>query len=144
MSKNLGKQLAQFGKRRCWKCKEIFPLTKDFFNKCTNVNRPTNFQFQYMCRMCGKRNLNKVRIELIEKSKNKCQKCGLFDEDISFFDIDHIIPNKNPRKRWFKLEPEDRNNLQVLCPNCHRRKTLSSKDFFNRRLFAYSSSQTKH
>lgn len=45
-----------------------------------------------------------------------CQVCQFRDEEIA--EVDHILPKS--------LYPElrlDLNNLQVLCPNCHRRKT---------------------
>ena len=46
-----------------------------------------------------------------------CQKCATYCGDHRFFDIDHILPRH-------KKGGSRRNNLQVLCPNCHRKKTL--------------------
>lgn len=49
-----------------------------------------------------------------------CQKCGL--RDVEIVEVDHILPKS--------IYPElklDINNLQVLCPNCHRRKTIKDK-----------------
>ena len=46
-----------------------------------------------------------------------CQVCGLRDEEI--MEVDHMLPKS--------IYPDlilDINNLQVLCPNCHRRKTI--------------------
>jgi len=46
-----------------------------------------------------------------------CQVCGLYEPEI--VEVDHILPKC--------IYPElrlDINNLQVLCPNCHKRKTL--------------------
>ncbi len=46
-----------------------------------------------------------------------CQKCHCYSADPRFFDIDHIIPRS-------KKGHGKRSNLQVICPNCHRRKTI--------------------
>jgi len=46
-----------------------------------------------------------------------CSKCGEASHDPRFFDLDHIQPrHKSGNGR--------RQNLQILCPNCHRRKTI--------------------
>jgi len=52
-----------------------------------------------------------------------CQKCGVYSGEFAFFDIDHISPR-------LKGGHGKKDNLQVLCPNCHRKKTLL--DVFNR------------
>lgn len=47
-----------------------------------------------------------------------CSKCGLHSPDFRFFDVDHITPrSKHGHGR--------RDNLQILCPNCHRSKTIA-------------------
>lgn len=49
-----------------------------------------------------------------------CAHCGLIDRDI--MDADHIIPKSvDPKLK------HDINNLQTLCPNCHKRKTLKER-----------------
>lgn len=46
-----------------------------------------------------------------------CQSCSLYSGEYRFFEIDHIIPrHKGGHGR--------RSNLQVLCPNCHKHKTI--------------------
>lgn len=60
--------------------------------------------------------LNKLSGLPILNSNWSCV-CGEKSEDPSFFDIDHI----HPRHRGGRGK---RDNLQILCPNCHRRKTL--------------------
>jgi 5-methylcytosine-specific restriction endonuclease McrA len=46
----------------------------------------------------------------------KCAQCGLFNTQHRFFDIDHILPRSKGGNGL-------RDNLQILCPNCHRIKT---------------------
>jgi len=49
-----------------------------------------------------------------------CQICGLKDEEIS--QVDHILPvSKYPE---LKLNMD---NMRVLCPNCHARKSIKEK-----------------
>lgn len=45
-----------------------------------------------------------------------CLKCGLFSVEHRFFDLDHRTPRHKGGKGG--------KNLQILCPNCHREKTL--------------------
>jgi HNH endonuclease len=46
-----------------------------------------------------------------------CQHCGLYSDHVQFFDIDHIKPRRQGGD-------SQTSNLQILCPNCHRIKTL--------------------
>jgi 5-methylcytosine-specific restriction endonuclease McrA len=50
-----------------------------------------------------------------------CQHCEFTCNDVRFFDLDHIIP----RSQGGSDSPT---NLQVLCPNCHRLKTIADVD----------------
>lgn len=61
--------------------------------------------------------LNKVAKQLLSRLGWACARCSVADTDFRFFDIDHITPRS--RKGHSRLD-----NLQILCPNCHRRKTL--------------------
>lgn len=57
----------------------------------------------------------------------KCSVCLVEDKDFAFFDIHH----KHPRADG---GCDTESNLQVLCPNCHRRETLTwmkSRNFKN-------------
>jgi 5-methylcytosine-specific restriction endonuclease McrA len=45
-----------------------------------------------------------------------CQDCGLRDVDI--VEVDHIVSKKERPDLHLSVE-----NMQALCPNCHRRKT---------------------
>ena len=72
-------------------------------------------------------NNNKTRRLIIEEVNFRCEHCGLHKPDgYSFFDIDHIKPIRRRGSRWRQgmYKKESRKNLQVLCPNCHRIKTI--------------------
>lgn len=59
------------------------------------------------------------RVKILERDGYKCCLCKLKNENSFFFDIDHI----NGNNRDNRME-----NLQTLCPNCHRLKTFSNGD----------------
>lgn len=71
---------------------------------------------------------NEKRIEIVKSFGMMCGSCGMKHDEHQFFDIDHKKP-VNRRKNgitgnWEKLW-NDRKNLQLLCPNCHREKTMA-------------------
>jgi predicted HNH restriction endonuclease len=69
-----------------------------------------------------------VRVKIITERGNKCETCGLYNEHPSFFDLDHVIPIKRGRgHRYYKMKAKD--EVIVLCPNCHRLKTISEDGF---------------
>lgn len=47
-----------------------------------------------------------------------CALCGEQNDDHRFFDVDHVIPKA-------KGGDNSRANLQVICPSCHRKKTIA-------------------
>lgn len=51
-----------------------------------------------------------------------CMACGLHHKHPEFFDVDHIIQASDGGKTAIE-------NLQILCPNCHRKKTRSIDQF---------------
>jgi len=53
-----------------------------------------------------------------------CRICGLYDPEI--MEVDHI----KPKSKFYELS-KDINNMQTLCPNCHRRKTKREGDLHN-------------
>ena len=63
-----------------------------------------------------KRNVNGFLSKRVASGQDwKCQICNQkLDET---YEIDHIIP-------LFKGGSNDRENLQALCPNCHKKKTI--------------------
>lgn len=115
------------GKKKCWDCKTIFDANTLYFYQ--NVSNGDGLSSE--CRECKKkysikrgRILQQLRIEFIKSVGSKCMKCGFYCKDSSLFDIDHIIPVfKTKEKRGLPLVYSiDR--FQVLCPNCHRLKTI--------------------
>lgn len=68
------------------------------------------------------------RKQALIRDNYTCQHCGLYDEEI--MDVDHIIPircslpNRRDIERERDVEINKLTNLQTLCPNCHKRKTL--------------------
>lgn len=56
--------------------------------------------------------------------KECCELCGFIPQHIIQLDVDHIDGNKNN---------SDPSNLQTLCANCHRLKTLINRDFDNKK-----------
>ncbi len=60
-----------------------------------------------------------LRRQALIRDNYTCQICDLYDPDI--VDVDHIIP-KSIAKHLMK-NPDCLENLQTLCPNCHKRKS---------------------
>jgi 5-methylcytosine-specific restriction endonuclease McrA len=52
--------------------------------------------------------------------KDKCERCGFVPEHDCQLDVDHINGDHSDNR------PK---NLQTLCANCHRLKTLENKDY---------------
>lgn len=69
-----------------------------------------------------------------------CAVCHVRSDEASFFDIDHIIARSELRKQFGNARArkyrasvfaeEKDNNLQILCPNCHKCKTLGIASWF--------------
>ena len=51
--------------------------------------------------------------------KDSCEKCGFIAEHRAQLDVDHIDGNH---------QNNDPSNLQTLCANCHRLKTVLNED----------------
>ena len=52
--------------------------------------------------------------------KDSCEACGFIPEHTAQLDVDHIDGNSNNN---------DPSNLQTLCANCHRLKTVINSDW---------------
>lgn len=70
--------------------------------------------------------LNEISGQALAHIGWACNVCFIQSDDARFFDIDHIVPCSVIGKRTIR----DRNNLQLLCPNCHRCKTLQLESWF--------------
>ena len=55
--------------------------------------------------------------------KNSCEHCGFIPEHSSQLDVDHIDGDSSNN---------DPANLQTLCANCHRLKTMKNEDWENK------------
>lgn len=62
------------------------------------------------------RRLNKIAGKPKDNWGWNCACCSIYSEHPSLFETDHIIPRHKGGK--------DKGNLQILCPNCHKIKTL--------------------
>lgn len=108
--------------RNCWICNKQYPLTEEYFYK--NINKRDGWGTE--CKPCHKASSQMKRTSrkssFVSSKGNKCNSCNLYYEDHKFFDIDHIIPlfsNGDKRRQYIYDD-----NSQVLCPNCHRLKTI--------------------
>lgn len=68
------------------------------------------------------------RRQALIRDNYTCKHCGLYDKEI--MDVDHIVPIRATLKERREMEKQKDidingiNNLQTLCPNCHKRKTI--------------------
>lgn len=65
--------------------------------------------------------LNEIAKHSLTNTRWQCAECSIESSDTGFFDIDHIVPCAALGKRSYA----DNSNLQLLCPNCHRCKTMN-------------------
>ena len=114
------------GLRRCYSCKKVKSLS--LFGK-----RETE-KGTYLCKECTMGDFKRLKEKYNHKEKifsilgKKCNHCGVEKDDISFFDIDHIIPvQRKTRKEHVVTKVSEIKNLQILCPNCHRLKTIMDR-----------------
>lgn len=116
------RELFKQGQRKCYVCKEI--KTLDNFYKRKNLKGAHSWK--YACIGCNKHtNKGRFRSKFVKEKGNKCEKCFIYNENDTFFDVDHIDSSiKISKNRSAKAS--ERNNLQVLCPNCHRLKSLEN------------------
>jgi Zn finger protein HypA/HybF involved in hydrogenase expression len=89
----------------CLHCGEVKLINHCGILKCFNSRKE----------QWRKKSRNLYRNRFRNKESFKCSWCQITHEDFRFFDVDHIDSNhKN----------NEEGNLQLLCPNCHREKTL--------------------
>ena len=119
--------LHKIGKRKCHICNEIFPLNKDYFYTSKGKTRKG---FRANCINCSKFRVKKYnidyRLKFVEYCGFECKNCGIKNSNKSFFDVDHIKPIKKAiRQSTDRVVYKEQYHLfQLLCPNCHRLKTI--------------------
>lgn len=109
----------------CTKC------NKNFCCMSGNPRKDGSRYFKPFCQGCyteqryGKRNALKKPWHYkgqqhTKYKKDKCELCGFIPKYLGQLDVDHVDgnhKNNNPA------------NLQTLCANCHRLKTIEAKDY---------------
>ncbi len=91
--------------------------------QCGNVQTSTGVidgrrYYSRYCSTCKKSKYSKNRKLL--KNSLICQICGFQAKHQAQLDVDHIDGNH---------ENNDLSNLQIICANCHRLKTIEEKDY---------------
>ena len=109
----------------CLRCNKEFYLNRKDKKYCCKTCK----QAASVYRMCGancnaKRKRRKVGIGCLKKVK--CEVCGFKPVHVCQLDIDHIDGNSLNN---------DFSNLQALCANCHRLKTIINKDWRSLSIF---------
>jgi 5-methylcytosine-specific restriction endonuclease McrA len=79
---------------------------------------------------------SRERIYFIKENGNKCQLCG-FDKIPTILIIHHISRKADGGK-------SHRNNLQILCPNCHAIKHLLSNESIDDKIQKYRNKMQKY
>jgi 5-methylcytosine-specific restriction endonuclease McrA len=62
----------------------------------------------------------KTRLKMLQRDNYTCQKCRLKSSHPSFLEMDHKDGNN---------KNNDPGNLWMLCPNCHKLKTIQNKEY---------------
>lgn len=117
-------QLYKQGKRKCYLCQKILDLNSDNFYRSKKSGQ---VGFVSECKKCRRKWNYRFRQRIIKERGFSCEKCGLKNTNYSFFDIDHIIPILRRTNKIEKvyLKKGDEDKIMVLCPNCHRLKTIA-------------------
>ena len=93
----------------------LIRTAKESFNNAINRGR---VQWAYKSNKIKRLSLNpKLRMEILQRDKFKCQKCGATSKD-DVLEVDHINEDKNDSR------PE---NLEILCHACNVGKYLTKE-----------------
>lgn len=91
-------------------------------SKCKTSKTKSEFEaIRLECKECVKKRVRKWRMTntFRKYKKDKCEKCGFVPMHTCQLDVDHIDGMRSNN---------DSSNLQTLCANCHRLKTLLNND----------------
>lgn len=121
------RELFKQGRRKCYVCKEIKSLEDNFYKRKSPIHKGARC-WRYACIGCNKHtNKGRFRSKFVQEKGNKCEKCFIYHENETFFDVDHIDSSLKISKNR-SAKSIERDNLQVLCPNCHRIKSLENDE----------------
>lgn len=128
-----GDRLAVRGRRKCYRCryKEGGKSTiRGLCEKCGEKPKQERGGGCYYttCWKCRQPDLfhkwsRRAKLKKKRREELVCQQCGFKADHSCQIDVDHIDGNRNNN------EPS---NLQLLCANCHRLKTIESGDHLRR------------
>lgn len=65
---------------------------------------------------------DKIRIQVLRRDKSLCQPCLRNNRTALANQVDHITPKA-------KGGTDDMDNLQAICPDCHRDKTATDNGY---------------
>lgn len=113
-----GKYKGKKIKRECIICLTRFFSYKPEAKTCSNKCKGISSSGENHSRWIGGCWLT-VRKMVLTEQDYTCQNCGFRDMEI--MEVNH----KLPKSRYPELS-RDRENLETLCPNCHRKKSFVS------------------
>lgn len=90
------------------------PLLKEAFPRATAASRGYNSKQWYA-----------IRKQALLRDNWQCRSCGRICANKREAQVDHIVPKKDGGL-------DELNNLQVLCIECHGRKTRNEQQLANR------------
>jgi hypothetical protein len=155
------RHLVKEGRRHCWKCKTIKPLTFEFFNH----DKYGSGGFHGSCKLCHNLEQRKkrpnpsseVRLRLSQRSQlrhyqyrtqvlellgTECSKCRFADRRA--LQIDHVagggyterktIPSGSRLHRYILSGKADLKKYQILCANCNWIKKFENNETSKRRV----------
>mgnify|MGYP001583983509 CR=1 FL=1 len=110
--------------KKCFRCKkEFFSDRKNKIYCCRTCKQAAS-----VYRICGANcNSKRKRLKRLGLTKKiNCAICGFKPVNICQLDMDHIDGNSLNNNI---------SNIQILCANCHRLKTIMNKDWKNNKVY---------